>query len=73
MSSSTTLSNVLYMENIYTSTTSTDTGYRKIGPVAIPGGTTTLFLGMWTKSGSSTGATYYSSYWWVDDLSIVNN
>jgi hypothetical protein len=73
MSSSTNLSNILYMENIETSAATTDTGYRKIGPIAIPGGSTTLFLGMWTKSGSATGATYYSSYWWVDDLSIVSN
>jgi hypothetical protein len=71
MSSSTTLSNILYMENIETSATGTDVAYRKIGPIALPAGTTTLFLGMWTSDYSSSG--YYSSYWWVDDLSVLSN
>jgi hypothetical protein len=67
-----TLQNILYMENIETSTVTTDSAYRKIGPITIPTGTTTLFLGMWTKAGSSSGSMNYSSYWWVDGLSIVN-
>jgi hypothetical protein len=71
--SPTSLTNLLYMENIETATTSSDTGYRAIGPIAIPAGQSILFLGMWTKSGSSTGATSYSSYWWVDGISVINN
>jgi hypothetical protein len=67
-----TLQNILYMENIETSSVGTDSAYRKIGPITIPTGTTTLFVGMWTSSGSSSGSMSYSSYWWVDGLSIVN-
>ena len=73
MSSVSNLSNILYMENIESATVSSDSNYRAIGPIAIPAGQSTLFLGMWTKSGSSTNSMVYSSYWWVDDLSIINN
>jgi hypothetical protein len=71
--SSTTLSGILYMENIETSTVSTDSAYRKIGPITIPTGTTTIFLGMWTSAGSSTGSTSYSAYWWVSNFTVTNN
>jgi hypothetical protein len=69
----TNLSNLLYMENISTTTVSGDTAYRAIGPITLPAGQSTLFLGMWTKSGSSSGSTSYSSYFWVDGISVINN
>jgi hypothetical protein len=66
-----TLNSILYMENIETSTVSTDTAYREIGPISLPTGTTTLFLGQWTSEGSTTNSRY-SSYWWVDNFTITN-
>jgi hypothetical protein len=67
---STTLTQLYWMENIETSATGTDSGYRAIGPITLTPGLQTLFVGQWTKSGS-TGATFDSSFWWVDDLSIT--
>jgi hypothetical protein len=65
------LTSLLYMENIEASATGTDTAYRAIGPVNLTAGTQTLFIGQWSNSSGT--ATYDSSYWWVDDLNIVNN
>jgi hypothetical protein len=70
-SSNNALTNILYMENVTSPTSPGDTAYRAIGPIAIPAGSTTLFVGMATKSGT-TGANTFSSYWWVDDLSLVS-
>lgn len=68
-----TLSNILYMENIETASVSTDSGYRQVGPLTLPAGQSTLFIGMWTKSGSGSGSTSYSGYWWVDGITVTNN
>ena len=65
------LTAILYMENVTTPTSPGDTSYRAIGPIAVPAGSSTLFVGMATKSGTS-GANTFSSYWWVDDLSLVS-
>ncbi len=65
------LTAILYMENVETATSPGDSTYRAIGPIAIPAGTSTLFIGMATKSGSTT-TDLFSSYWWVDDLSLVS-
>jgi hypothetical protein len=65
------LQNILYMENVTNATYSGDTAYRAIGPVsfgAYSGQTITLFIGMWTKDGSSSNSTSYYSYWFVDDV-----
>jgi hypothetical protein len=68
---SSTMTGIYWMENIEAAATGTDTGYRAIGPITLTPGQQTLFVGQWTKSGS-TGATFDSSFWWVDDLSITN-
>ncbi len=68
-SSNNELTSILYMENLEQSTTAGDTAYRAIGPIALPAGSSTLFVGQWTKAGT-TSASFDSSYWWVDDLSI---
>jgi hypothetical protein len=76
------LDNILYMENVVNSSanpavaTSGDTAFRNISfnlPSAYSGTTFTLFIGMWTSSGSSSGATLYSSYWMVDDVSLIDS
>ena len=65
-----TLTNILYMENPETATSAGDSAFRAIGPIAIPAGSQTLFVGQASRSGT-TSAYYFASYWWVDDLSIV--
>jgi hypothetical protein len=67
--SSMTLTNLLYMENVRSSTSSGDSAWRPI-TFSVPGGSQTLFIGMWTSAGSSTGSTSYSYYWWLDALAI---
>ena len=69
--SGSTLTNILYMENVETATSAGDTAYRAVGPIAVPAGSTTLFVGQASRSGT-TSAFYFASYWWVDDLSIVS-
>jgi hypothetical protein len=59
------------VENPETATSVGDTTYRAIGPITVPSGATTLFVGQATRSGT-TGTSIFGSYWWVDDLSIVS-
>jgi hypothetical protein len=72
-----TLLDVPYMENISTATVTTDTGYRAIGPISLSkfsGQTVTLFIGMWTKAGSTSAPNNvkFSSFWFVDDLTLLH-
>jgi len=77
--SSSNLINILYMENVSTTTSPGDTAFRQITvPAAASnsfaqyaGQTIILFIGMWTSSGTTHGYTYYSSYWFVDDVSLM--
>jgi hypothetical protein len=71
--SGTTLTSVLYMENPETATSAGDTAYRAIGPIAVPSGSATLFIGQASRAGASpSSAYYYAFYWWVDGLSLVS-
>lgn len=65
------LTAILYMENPETPASFGDTAYRAIGPITVPSGATTLFVGQATRAGT-TGASFFGSYWWIDDLSIVS-
>ena len=65
------LTSILYMENPETAASNGDAAYRAIGPITVPLGATTLFIGQATRSGT-TGTSIFGSYWWVDDLSLVS-
>jgi hypothetical protein len=70
-----TLLGIQYMENIETSTVASDTGYRAIGPIdfsPFAGQTIAVFVGQWDHAGNSTGATSFSSFWFVDDLVMLH-
>jgi hypothetical protein len=61
---------------LYDESADNDTSYRNVSvpmPSGTYGNTYTLFIGMWTKSGSTSGATYYSGYYFLDDVSLYPN
>jgi hypothetical protein len=65
---------LVWMENEESATSAGDSAYRQIpgsgGTIdlsAYAGQTIDLFIGMWTKAGSSSNSLKFSSYWWVDN------
>jgi hypothetical protein len=66
-------------EQAVTATSPGDTAYRQItaqtsGPASLTpyaGQTVQLFVGIWTKSGSSSNSQKFSGYYFVDDLSLM--
>jgi hypothetical protein len=58
---------------LYDESVDNDSAYRSVSvpmPSATVGNTYTLFMGMWTKSGSNSGSMLYSGYYFLDDVSL---